>query len=1354
MLSNRCYSLKVRVAVLSPLLAGVIVAQTVGGDDRDLLRESSADPYVFILFDTSGSMNWSTRCTAEQLAAGDCRQLCTTGDCFTKLNSDDPASKFYQAKEALYEVLNNTANLQLGFATFNQDDLRAQGKHWLYRMQAGEHPTHLVGGQHFPLEGSEQVFGRTFNCDSGGSSRGFTSGSPARLTNAWELARLGRCPQLGQAGTTTGAAGQDFYFVDSNNVKYRLRWSSKGGETLGAPVFTATAQLWRCNVSNCSTLTSLQTTDITYDLVDEFVAWDNGADDTPPQNGYFSQSQSTDATTEDGDQANDSCLGWDPNDDTNVDTFANNNLRWPTVLHPTASYRPWMNEGDVIPLDWTDNNRDVILDRLAPNRVLGEGTPDFSSSRYLQDQHNSSNLLELKDSRARPIFANGSTPLGFAIADFRTWWAGCEQGSCPNNIGWKNLATAHDPDWACRKKYLLVITDGDDTCPGRDPCSFTAALRAQENILTYVVAFGVQNTAQNKLTCMASNGGTGNPIYPQNRRELVEALSAIFGEIAEESRSFASAAVPSVQAEVDDKLFLSSFTPLNATAYWDGHLDAFLKPLPLTDARLPDKSKKCSSLPPDRQASCHLWDAGETLLSQSPTEQDFDSGQDFLGTSEGERRVFYPLATDPITEAVPSGRSFLRQPNTPQARRDLWDGLGLDYDVSDLVDDDSDPAERAAAIIRRTLVKKNETVTNADGTTTPITYLLGDIFHSNPTVIDRPDDFSEFAANRYSDESDADGQTCTDSSPGYRCFARKHERRRKMLAVGANDGQLHFFDAGSWNNSTEKFSNGTGKELFSFIPRSVMPILAAQESGNRQIYSLDGSPRAVNVFIDPEHRGGGPRARDRQWRTVMIGGLREGGSVNGGLTVELENRKTVTSGYFALDLTQPDPLNDDNTPSVTGAVPGCLVAYSAGSCGPVEFGSELWAFTDSIDGSPAEWGVGFDEDVNGTHDLGDTWSTPVLGRIRLGDASTGEDRWVAVFGGGFDPNNRNNPRRGNWIYMVDVETGKALYKRQVDGAVPSTPAVVDFNNDGYLDAVYAGTTTGFLYKIDMRAAVVLTTVNVRDVDGASHAVDRITDPAWEPFKIFDTLADGVRRPLFFPPTVLLVAEAGQFALAFGSGDREQLWNLNNVENRFYVIADEGFGLTSTGLPKTEANYTVIDAEATFNPTANFLLRPPGTLNRGFVITLDPNERVVAPAFSISGLTVFPTFNPQVTQLGLGLCARTGDSRVFVILTTSGDPVLPEEFEGSGVERYFEVGDALVTPPYVDQGTTGNAGGSSQDSGDLAWRESILDKLKQLFPPRTKFANYTIEVNFLRSDTGVVRSIPVPIGVVSKNWKQF
>ena len=56
-------------------------------DDRDLLRESSSDPYVFILFDTSGSMHWSPQCTQEQYDTGICDFLCPEGDCFVPLNA-------------------------------------------------------------------------------------------------------------------------------------------------------------------------------------------------------------------------------------------------------------------------------------------------------------------------------------------------------------------------------------------------------------------------------------------------------------------------------------------------------------------------------------------------------------------------------------------------------------------------------------------------------------------------------------------------------------------------------------------------------------------------------------------------------------------------------------------------------------------------------------------------------------------------------------------------------------------------------------------------------------------------------------------------------------------------------------------------------------------------------------------------------------------------------------------------------------------------------------------------------------------------------------------------------------------
>src|SRR6185369_2150486 len=148
------------------------------------------------------------------------------------------------------------------------------------------------------------------------------------------------------------------------------------------------------------------------------------------------------------------------------------------------------------------------------------------------------------------------------------------------------------------------------------------------------------------------------------------------------------------------------------------------------------------------------------------------------------------------------------------------------------------------------------------------------------------------------------GQPCTNKAsdnPGYRCYAEKHRKRRKLLMIGANDGQLHAFDAGTWDTVKKAFNNGTGAEVFAYAPRLTLPVLRDQAAtGNTlQIFSVDGTPRIEDAFIDPRHTAAaGPVASNREWRTVVIGGLREGGKVNGG-----GQTSGFTSGYFALDIT-------------------------------------------------------------------------------------------------------------------------------------------------------------------------------------------------------------------------------------------------------------------------------------------------------------------------------------------------------------------------------------------------------------------------------------------------------------------
>ena len=188
-----------------------------------------------------------------------------------------------------------------------------------------------------------------------------------------------------------------------------------------------------------------------------------------------------------------------------------------------------------------------------------------------------------------------------------------------------------------------------------------------------------------------------------------------------------------------------------------------------------------------------------------------------------------------------------------------------------------------------------------------------------------------------------------------------------------------------------------------------MPILTSLAETDGHRWGVDGTLTAADVFIDPQH-GGAPDPDEREWRTVAVAGMRRGGRA-----------------YFALDLTQPEPLvrevRHPSRPEVppveyvpangvpgsdpdAAPVPACHDAIGADddgeTCDPrLRYPQPLWEFTDEAD-----------EDGNGAPDLGQTWSTPNLGAVEIwrdldGDGRRSDDevepRFVAVFGGGFDP---------------------------------------------------------------------------------------------------------------------------------------------------------------------------------------------------------------------------------------------------------------------------------------------------------------------------------------------------------------
>ncbi len=1461
------------------------------------------------------------------------QELCPSGDCFVPLNADGPQSKMFQAKASMYEVLGEVTNVRFGFATYEQDNLKVRGKHWLYRVRErdpdllpndGIDPPlqemlTLDEGTTLPRPGVEEVFGLAqgegWNCDTGSNDNniGCYRTWPADLGDAWERERTERLPKLGrnQSLSTTFHVRED----NRNDRIYLVEYAPVAGYDVGDELLAVRVRAWRCDYNSCarpgSPLVDEKT--IFYDRVSDFIAWDNGARRGGAQRGYFSQGNSGDANAVNtcGHYRNGVRSGWDPNDDSTGlgsqdDIYSNVNLRWPTTADPrsTAANKRVFDVGDVVPWDWQDgaDRQEEIQERLAPNTVGETGErPDFRTAVYFNDEvlsgdspdSNGARRLRFRNEAQRPLVPDGATPIGYAMANFEQWFL--EFSNEATQV--TDSGTTIDPDWSCRDKFVLFLTDGDDTCSfygsgnlvtnGINPSNVADSLFETNDVKTYVVGFGLADDgdgtldctrAPDQLACMAARGGTEEPIYPKNKDELVGALLDIFGEVQAESRAFASASLPAKQSTAADKIFFSSFTPLPQSAYWAGRVDVFREPL--LNATEPPICKSC--VREGLESGCHLYNVGETILSQAPTDNDIDAVPPVgnVGPGLGQRRVFYPKAYVPAqpdgTMPQPLQMRLFEMPDLrgslnveEEAVRDDLEAVFLA--VAQQAETETQKAARLERVYRQTLRTKNSSAL-ADAlpcSQAPLgvpadyergDYLMGDVFHANPLITSGPNNLRYFRSDLCGEVTRGPlsppdncpnfgvGDEVEAYERGYRNLVRRNRWFRRMLTVAANDGQLHFFDAGVRKevDGTELFTDGTGVELFSFMPRLAMPIVREQAAeGASQIFSVDGAFTYGEVMVDPVFATE-PEPADREWRTVVIGGLREGGE-------RFDDNRGIdgfTSGYYALDVSQPDgldrvenepldPFDDEYVPDgavAGGTLPSCIEIDAYGDLVPstrpscrsvtdesIPFPALKWEFTDQVyffdsDGDATDLSGWYplDEDENGEHDLAATWSKPLIEQVRVLDGIAEATRWVAIFGGGIDPTAKRPTLRGNFVYMVDIETGATLYKRPVLGAVPSDITGLDVDTDGIIDRLYFTTTAGYIYKVDLTEAGELGTValEAEDIDVPADGVvegilrwpdpslsvttERVISPEWEPFAIFDTGG----RPLYYPPAVVTLGGGDQFALAVGSGDREDLWDFDNQNGRFFVVVDDDFErpLGVSDLPLTEDAFVNIDFDAPLVgvdsdglPLLNapdFLSAeadlPDGTTaRRGWVMRFPVEARISSRAFVLAGVLVFTFFQPQIDpELGgdQALCRRTGLSRTFVVdvrnadaLTTLKnlrDPTLEDDrglLGGSGAPPgnpgpepplWGDCGDrcservGFGTAPFVSSGSTKNPttvgalpSANLDPLADPVMRR-LMENLKQtFFPHGCRFNDSYFEMIRMQfDDTGVKNLVPVPIGV--------
>jgi hypothetical protein len=1040
-------------AVLTAAALAVLLAtpEPSLGDDRELLISGFIKPYLFIILDSSGSMNL-------KIGGGDEPALGF---------GDDPDSRIYAAKEALYKVFADRDDVHFGFATFDQDRLRSVGRHWLYPTTAAVRTQLDDGGwpiaiwpladpQDDPLvtlgvdcdgdglddgtstkcySGDALVFGRTFSNFMPDKSDG-TCLEPLDLTT--ERDRLNAFARLGADGSETtqiwvskppgGASGAAIYrltFQPSGGVSALGDLASPLSVTFIAEQLDETIIPWpdSCAVVPPPFLPAVIVPDVELRLdpfLNEFLMVDDpGPDLDAPEatpGHWLAADASSSATCTNSKPF--TGLGWEGNYDsgaqiagnaafndeaTNEDPFCTPPIEdgtpvgvlpeatdpdtcvelrplRPTELSPLGRFA---DRGDVLPFDWDDSNKTEFLRRLAPNYPFGDAV--FGVSTHLTDAlsngaDGAGADIGLAPALARrpPIIASGVTPLGKAMLDFRCWYTGSETPDgravpkCDSmeetaffeDAGWAGAACDLDPEFGCRRPFLILISDGIDTCAGESPVADISDLKNKTGLRTWALNLGPEKNCQaggaGNVLHSVTTAGSGDCINVSSKEGLLETLESIATTIAASAQSFAAAAVPTVQSNANQRIFLSSFRAVPDASTWEGHLSGFWKPLPVDNGTPDTGDTDCTPSDagddtPTPGDGCHLWDAGDQLVNSQ-----YNAADPLDPTDAAKRRVFYSRQTTsgnwPATRRLLDPTSGDGGFPADVMRYDLW--RAFDLIPSTTPNDSLDAANEAAletdanAIIASTLARKDDVL--SDGTA--VSYLLGDIFHSRPAVVEAPPNTSFFATNA-GENIDGDcleSESAADFNRGYRCFLARHLRRRRVLLVGANDGMLHAFDAGTYHpaagldngmlcdpgdgppSETANSACGTGKELWAYMPREVMPSVRERTEVAGHKFSVDASPSVGDVFIDPLHAGT-PTAADRLWRTVAITGLREGGT-----------------GYFALDVTQPELIDDpadslDFVPlnAIEPAVAECSAVPTPAGCGPVPYPAALWEFSDS-----------------------------------------------------------------------------------------------------------------------------------------------------------------------------------------------------------------------------------------------------------------------------------------------------------------------------------------------------------------------------------------------------------------------
>ncbi|MFK7897678.1 MAG: pilus assembly protein [Myxococcota bacterium] len=772
----------------------------------------------------------------------------------------------------------------------------------------------------------------------------------------------------------------------------------------------------------------------------------------------------------------------------------------------------------------------------------------------------------------------------------------------------------------------------------------------------YTVGFTTTG-AVNSLLAKTAERGNGLYFSGNQADELTEALVNSVQDIISKSQGFSAATVPAARTADGGQLYTTLFQPTSARPFWPGRVRSYQITV---DGQILDANGNCALTDLADPTFC----AGGTFLAESVAPPYWNSSNEMPGANSRNLKVSLPGTSTQIVSDF----------DHSVTAAELGSSLGdvSDYPPAGTISAASDLDEAVVAFAAGCEWGTGMTAGTTDdfegcvdrtrvedGSTVPDR--LGDIFHSNPVVIGPPSSFIE------------------EQSYGAFTTTSGIQNRDRVIVAGANDGFLHGFHAGDYVTATGLYDAGTGEEVFGFMPwdaRSKIADLAKDDATLHPI-SVDGSPAVADVWIDRNNDVDDAKVAS-EWKTVLVTGMRSGGEQ-----------------YLALDMTDPSDAN----------YPGYMWEF------PLESDS-FWRTR-----------------------IGETWSQPVITRVRMERGSGDvEELWVAVFGFGYDatsdPNNAalydTASVKGRGIMMLDIETGRPVavhrYGSTTGGtadmyyAMPSTPGVLDYDQDGFADLIYIGDLGGNIWKWV-----------VRDYGTANPTAAQLHQPNWSFRKFFDadvttvTTSGGAdrARSFYFSPSATIVG--GVLYLGIGSGERSDLncsstLNGCSLLNRFYVLKDRDIWDTGTlsaidGREEPTGDLTNVTTDEAACPA----IEP-----KGYFFEVADGEKFVTNSEVFNSFFFISTYTPDLSNA----CEPAGEAELYGFLARCGQGYFgatPAASPIAGSQRSLDIGKGMPTDARLSiaPGGGGNrliiskqdgelisidAGTSSSEHGTLYWRE--------------------------------------------------